>query len=186
MSSYGWGGPACVPALLLTFFPSPHSGGSICNGMRWGGWAGDACAAVLGARGPFLLRTGGLAGFWWSHCCLGGLHGVACWLGSGMRCCGSGLPGQLQPSGHEYGAKVLKEEKGAKGLEGEKGASPVWGWFCSGGFFRPPFGVAFGIGSVAGLGKEGTVRCWLRSGALLADAVARLRAGSAANTTRKR
>lgn len=60
-----------------------------------------------------------------------------------MRCCGSGLPGQFQPSGHEYGAKVLKEEKGAKGLEGEKGASPVWGWFCSGGGFPTPFWCCF-------------------------------------------
>lgn len=51
-----------------------------------------------------------------------------------MRCCGSGLVGQLQPSGHEYGAKGLEEEKG---LKEEKGAIPVWGYFCSGEFFRP-------------------------------------------------
>lgn len=132
------GGSCLCPLFASDFFsPLPTAVEAFAMGCDGEGGLGDACAAVLGARGPFPLRAGGLAGFWWSHCCLGGLYGVDCWLGGGMRCCGSGLPGQLQPSGHGYGAKVLKEEKGAKGLEEEKGASPVWGWFCSGGFFRP-------------------------------------------------
>lgn len=82
--------------------------------------------------------------------------------------------------------KGTKGGEGSKVTKGGERSQPSLGLVLLWGVLSTPFGVGFGIGSVAALGKEGTMRCWLRSGASRADAVARLGAGSGANTTRKR
>lgn len=186
MSSYSRGGPACVPFLLLTFFPPPHSGGSICNGMRWGGWAwGCVCCCPGGSRslspkgwgtGRVLvvpLLPGGLV---WGRLLAGRCDEM-------LRI---GAPWAASTQRARVRGKGTKGGEGSKVTKGRERSQPSLGLVLLWGVLSTPFGVGFGIGSVAALGKEGTMRCSLRTGASRADAVARLRAGSGANTTRKR